>query len=73
MSTRDIETTFIEVLEGRGISRSTVSRVTECLSEDLKAFQDRDLSQENVLYLFLDGTYVKYRVEAERKEPVLAA
>ena len=73
MSTRDIETTFIEVLEGKGISRSTVSRVTECLTEDLKAFQNRDLSQESVLYLFLDGTYVKYRVEAERKEPVLAA
>ena len=73
MSTRDIETTFIEVLEGKGISRSTVSRVTECLTEDLKAFQARDLSQENVLYLFLDGTYVKYRVESERKEPVLAA
>jgi transposase-like protein len=25
------------------------------------------------LYLFLDGTYVKYRVESERKEPVRAA
>jgi len=73
MSTRDIESTFIDVLEGRGISRSTVSRVTECLTEDLKEFQNRDLSQEGVLYLFLDGTYVKYRVEAERKEPVLAA
>jgi len=73
MSTRDIETTFIDVLEGKGISRSTVSRVTECLSEDLKKFQSRPLDKENVLYLFLDGTYVKYRVEAERKEPVLAA
>jgi putative transposase len=73
MSTRDIETTFDDVLAGRGVSRSTVSRITERLGQDLAAFQERDLSGENVLYLFLDGTYVKYRVEAERKEPVLTA
>jgi len=73
MSTRDIETTFADVLCGRGVSRSTVSRITDRLSEDLAAFQGRDLSGENVLYLFLDGTYIKYRVEAERKEPVLTA
>jgi len=73
LSTRDIETTFSEVLAGRGGSTSTVSKVTERLHEDLEAFRRRDLSGENVLYLFLDGTYVKYRVEAERQEPVLTA
>ena len=73
MSTRDIETTFVSILAGRGVSRSTVSRITERLAEDLAAFRQRDLSAENVLYLFLDGTYVKYRVQAARKEPVLAA
>jgi len=73
MSTRDIETTFCEVLAGRGVSRSTVSKVTERLNEDLEAFRQRDLSTENVLYLFLDGTYVRYRLEGERKEPVLTA
>jgi transposase-like protein len=73
MSTRDIETVFGEVLEGRGVSRSTVSRITERLNEDLAAFRQRDLSDENVLYLFLDATYLKFRVESERKEPVLAA
>lgn len=73
MSTRDIETTFVDVLAGRGVSRSTVSRITERLAEDLATFRQRDLSSENVLYLFLDGQYIKYRVESERKEPVLAA
>jgi len=73
MSTRDIETVFGEVLEGRGVSRSTVSTITERLNEDLAAFRGRDLSCENVLYLFLDATYLKFRVESERKEPVLAA
>jgi len=73
MSTRDIETVFGEVFEGRGVSRSTVSKITERLNEDLAAFRQRDLSSENVLYLFLDATYLKFRVEADRKEPVLAA
>ena len=73
MSTRDVETTFAELFAGRGISRSTVSRLTERLDEDLRTFRARDLSEESILYLFLDGTYVKYRVESERKEPVLTA
>jgi putative transposase len=73
MSTRDIETVFGEVFEGRGLSRSTVSKITERLNDDLAAFRQRDLSGENVLYLFLDATYLKFRVESERKEPVLAA
>jgi len=73
LSTRDIESAFGEVLEGRGVSRSTVSQITERLNEDLEAFRQRSLAEENILYLFLDGTYVKYRVESERKEPVLAA
>jgi transposase-like protein len=73
MSTRDIESAFIDILEGQGVSRSTVSQITERLNEDLEAFRRRSLKGENVLYLFLDGTYMKYRVESERKEPVLAA
>jgi transposase-like protein len=31
------------------------------------------LREEWFWYIFLDGTYVKYRIESERKEPVLAA
>jgi transposase-like protein len=73
MSTRDIETAFSDVLSGSRVSRSTVSRITERLAEDLEAFRKRNLSEEDILYLFLDGTYVKYRVESERKEPVLTA
>lgn len=73
MSTRDIEMVFGEVLEGRGVSRSTVSKITERLNDDLAAFRQRDLSSDNVLYLFLDATYLKFRVESDCKEPVLAA
>ena len=73
MSTRDIEDAFMELFSARGVSRSTVSKITERLHEDLEAFRHRDLSEENILYLFLDGTYLKYRVESDRKEPVLVA
>ena len=73
MSTRDIETAFVDLLSGHGVSRTTVSRITERLSEDLERFRTADLSGHEVLYLILDGTYIKYRVEAERKEPILVA
>jgi transposase-like protein len=73
MSTRDIETAFVDLLSGHGVSRSTVSRITERLNEDLERFRTADLSGHDVLYLILDGTYIKYRVEAERKEPILVA
>jgi len=73
MSTRDIEATFQDVLSGTGVSRSVVSRVTECLSEDFEAFRSRDLSSEAILYLELDGTYLRYHQGTEKKEPLLAA
>ena len=41
MSTRDIEATFADVLSGTGVSKSVVSRVTRCLSEDFEAFRKR--------------------------------
>ena len=54
MSTRDIEATFADVLSGTGVSKSVVSRVTRCLSEDFEAFRKRDLSNEKLLYLELE-------------------
>ena len=73
MSTRDIETAFVDLLSGHGVSRTTVSRITERLNEDLEQFRTADLSGHDVLYLILDRTYIKYRVGAERKEPILVA
>ena len=73
MSTRDIEATFEDVLSGKGVSKSVVSRVTERLSDDFEAFRKRDLSGEPLLYLELDGTYLRYHQGAEKKEPVLVA
>jgi transposase-like protein len=73
MSTRDIESALQEVLSGKGVSRSVVSRVTECLHEDFETFRARDLGQDELVYLELDGTYLRYHVDSDRKEPVLVA
>jgi len=72
LSTRDIETIMLDLLQGRGISRSQVSQLTERLAEDFEKFRRLDLSGSRYWYLFLDGTFVKYRIESERKEPILA-
>ena len=68
MSTRDIEATFADVLSGTGISKSVVSRVTRCLSEDFEAFRKRDLSNEKLLYLELDGQPVTEKIADITKE-----
>ncbi len=73
LSTRDVGVIMQDLLQGRGISRSVVSQLTERLAEDFDRFRNRPLGDEGFWYIFLDGTFVKYRVESERKEPVLAA
>jgi transposase-like protein len=65
LSTRDIEATFTDE-EGRSLlSRTAVSAVTEKLWEEYEAFATRDLSEHELLYLFVDGV-------AERLRPGLA-
>ena len=53
------------------MSKSVVSRVTQCLSDDFEVFRKRDLSSEELLYLELDGTFLRYHQGAEKKEPIL--
>jgi putative transposase len=59
MTTREIEA-YIADLYGPGVSRETVSRVTEGVLEDAKAWQTRPLEQ---LYpiLYLDALVIKIR------------
>ena len=57
----------------RRVGVSVVSRVTQCLSDDFEVFRKRDLSSEELLYLELDGTFLRYHQGAEKKEPILVA
>jgi len=53
--------------------RSVMGEVYKTLQADLSWWQDRDLSEHEVLYLFLDGTYLKLRPEDKRCVAVLCA
>lgn len=71
-STRDIEAIFTDEEGRRLLSRSAVSQVTEVLWEEYEQFATRDLSELEVLYLFLDGIAERLRPGA-RREAVLSA
>ena len=72
-STRDIEAAFTDDNGVCLLSRSGVSEVTEALWEEYEAFQQRDLSDIPVLYLFLDGLYEPLRMHGIQREAVLCA
>lgn len=72
LSTRDIEATFADE-EGRSLlSRTAVSEVTEKLWAEYEAFATRDLSEHELLYLFVDGVAERLH-PGQRREAVLCA
>ena len=73
MSQRDIEEALVEALGVEGTGRSVINEVCRTLRGDFERWQDRDLSECHVLYLFLDGIYMKLRPEDKRKVAVLCA
>jgi transposase-like protein len=73
MSQRDIEEALIEALGVEATGRSVVNEVCRGLRGDFERWQERDLREFHVLYLFLDGIYMKLRPEDKRKVAVLCA
>jgi len=61
LSTRDIESTFVTDDGTPMLSRSTVSRLAERLHDEYRSFSQRDLSDIDVVYLFLDGVHEAVR------------
>jgi putative transposase len=73
LSTRDVEATLAEALGPQAaLSRSTVSRICEAISNEFTAWSTRSLSSVELDYLYLDGTGFRYHPGA-RAEPVLVA
>jgi putative transposase len=73
LSTRDIEAALSEALgESATVSKSTVSRVCEAIKVEFEAFKNRDLSEVELEYLYLDGSHFKMHPGAPA-EPVLVA
>lgn len=73
LSTQDVEDLYGEHFEPSRLSKSTVSRITQKLNGDFEAWRQRDLSDLNVSYLFLDGQYHAARQGTDEKEGVLSA
>lgn len=73
LSTRDIEAALEETLEVEGVSKSTVSELCGQLKQDFARWQERDLSEHKILYLFCDGIYLRLRPEDEQAVAVLCA
>ena len=73
LSTRDVESMFIQTLGQRLLSRSSVSRITRRLQQDFDTWRRRDLSELRILYLFLDAIYLPLRQGVKEKEGVLCA
>jgi transposase-like protein len=72
LSTRDIEAAFTDAEGRRLVSRAAVSEITERLWEEYEAFTRRDLSEFDIVYLFVDGIAERLRAGCAR-EPVIAA
>ena len=73
LSVRDMSDAFGEVLQEEGVSPATASRVAQSIREDFAAWRSRSLSGQEVLYLFVDGMYLKLHPDQPEKQPILIA
>jgi len=51
---------------GSGLSAATVTRLTTQWQDEAKAFEKRDLSKVDFVYLWVDGIHLKVRLEQEK-------
>jgi transposase-like protein len=61
MSTRDIEQTFTDSTGKTYLSKSSVSRLNEKMYEEYEKFNQRELSEIDAVYLFVEGVYESVR------------
>ncbi len=72
LSVRDIEAAFTDRRGRCVLSRSAASRVSEALWTEYQAFAQRDLSDIDLAYLFVDGIHERLHL-GQPREAVLAA
>jgi len=73
LSTRDFKRALSPLWGKSGLSRSSISRANKALKEAFNNWRRRNLSLEEIVYLFLDGIYLGVRGNSRQKEAVLAA
>lgn len=73
LSTRRVKRSLKKVLGKRGLSHTTVNKITNKVIEEFKEWRKIDLSRLEVLYLTLDGIRIGVRKGTKEKEAVLVA
>lgn len=73
LSTRDFKRALRPLWGSSGLSKSSISRANRALKESFKSWRSRDLSEEEIIYLFLDGYYLGVRGNSRQKEGILVA
>ena len=71
LSVRDIEDAFRDESGRLLLSRTAVSELGEQLWADYQDFASRDLSEYEIVYLFVDGIAERIR-PGQRREPIVA-
>jgi putative transposase len=71
-NTRRIKGALAPLLRGGPLSKDAVSRLVGRLREDFDTWRTRDLGDEDIRYVFMDGWYPKVRIGGRRERvPVL--
>lgn len=71
-NTRRIKGALAPLLRGGPLSKDAVSRLVGRLREDFETWRARDLADDDVRYVFMDGWYPKVRIGGRRERvPVL--
>jgi putative transposase len=71
-NTRRIKGALAPLLRGGPLSKDAVSRLVGRLREDFDTWRTRDLANEDIRYVFMDGWYPKVRIGGRRERvPVL--
>jgi len=71
-NTRRVKGALAPLLRGGPLSKDAVSRLVGRLREDFETWRSRDLADEDIRYVFLDGWFPKVRIGGGRERvPVL--
>jgi hypothetical protein len=65
-NTRRLKGALAPLLRGGPLSKEAISRLVGRLREDFETWRSRDLAEEDIRYLFLDGWFPKVRIGGRR-------
>ncbi len=73
-NTRRVKSALAPLLRGAPLSKDAISRLVGRMRSDFETWRSRDLADEDIRYLFLDGWFPKVRIGGRRERvPVLVA